>query len=180
MVASVLARTPGAFEALVQRHQKLVWHMVQRLVKQPDETRELCQEVFLRVHQNLSGFRFESALGTWIGAIAFSVAHRHVQRKRLDIVEDDGELGPLVERISDDFDLETACADEELVQRMREAIDRLPPLQRTVISLYHLDELCIAEVSRITDLPAGTIKSHLFRARLRLKQALEKHVEDVK
>lgn len=85
----------------------------------------------------------------------------------------------MIERIGDTFDLEQACADEALIQSMREAIQTLPPLQRTIISLYHLDELSIAEVSRITDLPAGTIKSHLFRARLRLKQILEEHVETV-
>lgn len=178
LVALVLGRTPGSFEELVQRHQQLVWHMVQRMVKHPEETRELCQEVFLRVHRNLSGFRFESTLSTWIGSIAFSVANRHLQRKRLEIVEDDGELEPLVERVGDDFDLEAACADEQLVAHMRAAVDTLPSVQRVVVSLYHLDELGIAEVSAITGLPAGTVKSHLFRARLRLEQKLDRYVED--
>jgi RNA polymerase sigma-70 factor (ECF subfamily) len=56
---------------------------------------------------------------------------------------------------------------------MSAAIEALPPLQRTLITLYHLDELGIAEVARIADMPAGTVKSHLFRARLRLRQQLE-------
>ena len=173
MIAAVLARTPGAFEALVTRHQKLVWHLVHRMVQRPEETRELCQEVFLRVHRQLHRFRFDSALGTWIGRIAFSIANRHLQRKRLPLVEDDSETEALVERVGDDFDLEAACADAQLLQRMSAAIEALPPVQRTLITLYHLDELSIAEVARIADMPAGTVKSHLFRARLRLRQQLE-------
>ncbi len=173
MVAAVLSRRPGAFEALVSRHQKLVWHLVQRMVRQPEETRELCQEVFLRVHQQLHQFRFESALGTWIGRIAFSIANRHLQRRRLPVADDPEQGAPLVERVADDFDLEAACADAQLLEHMSAAVDALPPLQRTLITLYHLDELSVAEVARITDLPAGTVKSHLFRARLRLKQQLD-------
>ncbi len=179
IVAAAVARTPGAFEALVSRHQKLVWHLVHRMVQRPEETRELCQEVFLLVHRQLHRFRFESTLATWIGRIAFSVANRHMQRKRLPMVEDDGMVEALVERVGDGFDLERACADHQLLERMSEAIQALPPLQRTIITLFHLDDLGIADVARITGLPSGTIKSHLFRARLRLRQQLQSMTGDI-
>jgi RNA polymerase sigma factor (sigma-70 family) len=87
LVTAVLARAPGAFEQLVARHQKLVWHLVYRMVQHPEDARDLSQDVFLRVHQSLSQYRFESALSTWIGRVAFSVASRHLQRKRLPLVE---------------------------------------------------------------------------------------------
>lgn len=173
IVDAVLARRPGAFEALVQRHERLVWHLVHRMVRHPEDTRELCQDVFLRVHRQLHRFRFESALGTWIGRIAFSVANRHLQRRRiaLDVpYEDDIDA---VERIGDGFDLEAACADADLVARVAAAIDALPPLPRTIVTLYHREELGIAEVAAVTGLPEGTVKSHLFRARLRLRAVLE-------
>jgi RNA polymerase sigma-70 factor (ECF subfamily) len=173
LVDAVLARRPGSFEALVTRHQKLVWHLVYRIVQHPEETRDLSQEVFLKVHQRLHQFRFESALGTWIGRIAFSVASRHMQRKRLPMVEPGEDGTSPLDRVSDDFDLEAACADTELLQHMNAAIEALPPLQRTLITLYHVDELGIADVARIAGLPTGTVKSHLFRARLRLRQHLE-------
>ncbi|MDX1550489.1 MAG: sigma-70 family RNA polymerase sigma factor [Lysobacter spongiicola] len=175
VVAGVLARTPGAFEALVQRHQRLVWHLVHRMVQHPEHTRELSQEVFLRVHQRLHQFRFESTLATWIGRIAFSVAKRHLERRQLPLVEPvEGEASPL-ERVADAFDLEAAMGDAQLLHRMGEAIQALPPLWRTIVTLYHLDELGIGEVSEITGLPAGTVKSHLFRARRRLRDQLETH-----
>lgn len=177
LVCDALARTPGAFERLVSRHQNLVWHMVFRMVRHPDDARELCQDVFLRVHQRLGQFRFESALSTWIGRIAFSVATRHLQKRRLPLVdpsEDDDDNGDsLVNRIGDDFDLESACADAELMAEMNKALDGLPAIQRTLITLYHLDELSISEISAITELPEGTVKNYLFRARARLRQRLE-------
>jgi RNA polymerase sigma factor (sigma-70 family) len=175
LVGAVLSREPGAFETLVTRYQGLVWHMVVRLVGHPDDARELSQEAFLRVHQRLGQFRFESALGTWIGRIAFSIASRHLQRKRLPMVEssdtDDGEA--LLDRVDDGFDLEAALADRELMDEMMRALDALPAIQRTLVTLYHLDELGITEISAMTGLPEGTVKNYLFRARLRLRQRLE-------
>lgn len=178
IVAAVLARTPGAFERLVARHQALVWHLVHRMVQQPEDTRELSQDVFLRVFQRLHQFRFESSLATWIGRIAFSVASRHLRRKRLPIVDlDDGDgdehSEAAIERVGDGFDLQQQSERVDLLGHLARVLEGLPPLQRTLVTLYHLDELPIADIAAITDLPEGTIKSHLFRARLKLREQLQ-------
>jgi RNA polymerase sigma-70 factor (ECF subfamily) len=175
LVTAVLGHAPGAFERLVREYQGLCWHIIQRMVRHPDDTRELCQETFLRVHQSLHQYRCESKLSSWIGQVAYSVAKRHLERKRIPLAEpsadDDGPS--LAESISDGFDLEAACADSEISALLHAAIERLPPLQRTVLTLYHLDEVPIGEIAGITGLAEGTIKSHLFRARQRLRQLLE-------
>jgi RNA polymerase sigma-70 factor (ECF subfamily) len=175
LVTAVLARTPGAFEKLVARHQNLVWHLVYRMVQHPEDARELCQDVFFRVHERLHQYRFESTLSTWIGRVAFSVASRHLQKKKLPMVEpagDDDDRSPW-ELVSDGFDLEAACADSELMQLLGSAIEKLPPLQRTLVTLYHLEEMGIGDIAGITGLPEGTVKNYLFRARSRLRQLLE-------
>ena len=59
LVTAVLANVPGAFERLVREYQGLCWHIIQRMVRHPEDTRELCQEAFLRVHQCLHQYRFE-------------------------------------------------------------------------------------------------------------------------
>ena len=181
LVRAVLARAPGAFERLMVQHQKLVWHLVYRMVQHPEDARELSQDVFLRVHECLHQYRFESSLATWIGRVAFTVATRHLQRKRLPLVEpvaaDSGESA--VELVSDGFDLESACADAEVMAHMGAAIERLPTLQRTLVTLYHLDELGIGEIAGITGLPEGTVKNYLFRARQRLKAQLENRLGEL-
>jgi RNA polymerase sigma factor (sigma-70 family) len=175
LVSAVLAGRAGAFERLVSLHQGLCWHIIQRLVRHPEDTRELCQETFLRVHQYLHQYRYESALKSWIGRIAYAVGLRHLEKKQLPLLQTDDDEEPLaaLERESDGFDLEAAWADAELRRRLQEAIDALAPLPRTLLTLYHLDELSIPEIGQITGLAAGTIKSHLFRSRLRLRGLLQ-------
>jgi RNA polymerase sigma factor (sigma-70 family) len=173
LVAAVLAGAPGAFETLVRDYQRLCWHIINRMVRHPDDTRELCQDTFLRVHQYLHQYRFESALKSWIGQVAYSVARRHLERKRIPLLEPTAEGDDLLEQVPDGFDLEAASADAELGAALHAAIESLPPLQRTVLTLYHLEEVPIQEIARITGLTAGTIKSHLFRCRAKLRGRLQ-------
>jgi len=175
LVDAVLAKRPGAFERLIREYQGLCWHIIYRMVRHPEDARDLCQDTFLRVHQCLHQYRYESALKSWIGRVAYTIALRHLQHKRIALVDntDDNEDYALVENISDDFDLESACADEETAQHLHAAIEALPPLQRTLLTLYYLEEITIPEIARITGLASGTIKSHLFRSRLRLRGVLE-------
>jgi RNA polymerase sigma-70 factor (ECF subfamily) len=173
LVAAVLGNAPGAFERLVRDYQGLCWHIIQRMVRHPEDTRELCQEAFLRVHRNLHQYRFDAPLKSWIGQVAYSVAKRHLERRRIPLVEtNDEDGGSLLDTVGDGFDLETATADDEVARCLHAAIETLPPLQRTLLTLYHLDEVPIAEIARITGLAEGTIKSHLFRSRKRLREAL--------
>jgi RNA polymerase sigma factor (sigma-70 family) len=175
LVEAVLGNAPGAFERLVHRYQGLCFHIIQRMVRQPDDTRELCQEAFLRVHQYLRQWRGDSPLQAWIGQVAYSVARRHLEKKRIPLqnATDAEAHQSLLDSVDDGFDLETATSDGEAARCLHAEIEKLPPLQRTLLTLYHLDEVPIAEIAKITGLAEGTIKSHLFRTRARLREALE-------
>jgi RNA polymerase sigma factor (sigma-70 family) len=175
LVEAVLAQQTGAFERLVKAHERLCWHLILRLVRHPEDARELCQETFLRVHRQLHQFRFESQLRTWIGRVAYSVALRHLERKRIALIELDAseETQGWLEQRSTGDDLETTYGEAQTRRQLLAAIDALAPLPRTLLTLYHLDELSIPEISQITGLAGGTIKSHLFRSRLKLRQRLQ-------
>lgn len=174
---AVVAGKSGAFEQLVREYQGLCWHVVDRMVRHPDDTRELCQEVFLRIHRSLHQYRGDSALKSWIAQVAYSVASRHLERKRIPLVQMSGQDGPGVEEtVSDGFDLEASVSEEETNMHLHSAIEALPPLQRTLLTLYHLEEMQIGEIARVTGLAEGTIKSHLFRSRKRLRSILESRI----
>ncbi len=179
LVEAVLANRAGAFEQLVREYQGLCWHVVQRMVRHPEDTRELCQEAFLRVHRYLHQYRFDSPLKSWIGQVAYSVAKRHLERKRIALAdvhvgggmdEDDGPS--LLDNLGDGTDLQDAHAQAGEERELHAAIEQLPPLQRTILTLYHLEELPIGEIATITGLAEGTIKSHLFRSRNKLREIL--------
>lgn len=177
LVEAALSGRDGAFAALVERHQRLVWHLVYRMVRHPEDCRELCQEVFIRVYGKLDQFRFDSSLATWIGRIAFSICARHLQRKRLPVVEPGEEETHPVEKAADDFDLAAACADQQLLGYLHEVLEELPPVSRTVLTLYYLEEMSVGEVAEIMDKPVGTIKNLLFRARNRLRSRFNQYLE---
>jgi len=175
LVAAVLENRPGAFEQLVRDYQGLCWHIIQRLVRHPEDTRELCQEAFLRVHQYLHQYRFDSPLKSWIGQVAYSVGKRHLERKRIALLEpvsadDDGVS--LLDNVGDGCDLEAAHMGASEARELHAAIERLSPQQRLLLTLYHLEELSIGEIATITGLAEGTIKSHLFRSRNKLRELL--------
>lgn len=173
LVADLLGRRPGAFERLVRDYQGLCWHIVQRMVRNPEDTRELCQEAFLRVHRNLHQYRFDAPLKAWIGQVAYSVALRHLERRRI-LVDDAGDEA--LERIAGEDDVFAAVESEDTLRALHEAIDALPPLQRMLLTLHHLDELPIGDIAAITGLAENTIKSHLFRSRKRLRALLEPRI----
>ena len=175
LVDAVLAGEPGAFEQLIKKYQDLCWHVVDRMVRHPDDTRELCQETFLRVHQMLHQYRGDSALKSWIAQVAYSVAIRHLERKRIPLadVPDSNDGLSSAELVSDGLDLEMKTSNDQINAQLYAAIDTLPPLQRTLLTLYHLEEMQIAEITQITGIAAGTIKSHLFRSRKQLRDVLE-------
>jgi RNA polymerase sigma factor (sigma-70 family) len=175
-VRAVLDRKAGAFEALVRDYQKLCWHIVFRMVGNPDDARDLCQETFLRVHRQLHQFRFECPLKSWIGRVAYSVALRHLERRRAAPVTflDDEEEGAGETLVDESFDLEATAGHEQHTARLRQAVEALPAVPRTLVTLYHLEELAIAEIAMITGMSEGTIKSHLFRARRSLAEWLRR------
>lgn len=176
LVERVLAGEQGAFHELILRFERLVQHIVFRLVHDRADAEEVCQDVFVRVHRGLPGFRRESKLSTWIGRIAYRTALKRLERVVTPVGggvhRDEGPPphGELVDHAAANPLEELARA--ELRAFVRRKVESLPVEQRAAITLYHLDEMSVAEVAAVMQLPAGTVKSHLFRARQRLKEML--------
>lgn len=168
-VREVLDRKPGAFEALVRDHQKLCWHIAYRMVRDADEARDVCQETFLRAHRQLHQFRFECPLRAYIARIAYSIALRYLKRNRTVPFSRLGdEEEHVVECVAvEAFDFE-AVAEGQTAASLRAAVAALPAVPRTLVTLYHLEELSIPEIAGVCGMSEGTIKSHLFRARAQM------------
>ena len=165
LVNDVLLNKPGAFASLVKRYQKLVWNIVYRMLANAADTEEVSQETFLKVYQNLGQFRFECALSTWVGRIAFSTSHRFLKKRRIPLHDDLAIDCSSIEDSSDLVELEKSVIYSYTLNNMHQSLAELAPLLKTILSLYYLEEFPVKEISEIVDMPQNTVKSHLHRAR---------------
>ncbi len=173
LVKKTLAGNQRAFKSIIRQHQRLVSHVVFRMVHNPADREDICQDVFLKVYQNLGGFQFESKLSTWIAKIAYNTCLNYLEKKKVLLYDD---LSPN-ERSLDTVPADAADPGElaegkEISVLLRSEIDRMPAHYRTILTLYHLDQMSYKDIGETMQLPEGTVKSHLFRARKLLKVRL--------
>jgi RNA polymerase sigma-70 factor (ECF subfamily) len=169
LVSRVLNGDMQAFRALIKQHERLVSHMVGRLVKQEEDREELCQDVFMKVYEKLGEFGFQSRLSTWIATIAYRHAINHLRKKKI-LIEDFAEVEISVE--PDNIE------EQDIEAYILKLVDVLPPQYKIVLTLYHLEQKNYAEIGEITGMPEGTVKSYLFRARQLLKDKAKKYLRN--
>ncbi len=148
---------PQAFERLLDRYENKVFRLALTFLRNPARAEEVTQDIFLKLWQALPAYDGRAAPGSWLYAIArntcLSAARAESYRRTLPL---DAVREP-VARAGGAGDIEVA-----------QCIDRLSEIQRQVITLFYLEEKRVDEVARMLDLPEGTVKSHLHRARLAL------------
>lgn len=173
LIEQILAGNENAFRYLVSANQRLVLHIVGRIIKRQEDVEDICQEVFMKVFGQIRKFRGNSRLSTWIATIAYNTSITHVRSKsRKNEYAMDEELIRQFEKSDEGLgqkNLEKAEAQKLLL----DMIEKLPLNYRTVITLFHLEEFSYKEIEEITGMPEGTIKSYLSRARKLLKEKLE-------
>jgi RNA polymerase sigma factor (sigma-70 family) len=173
LVRTILTGDKEAFRALVERYQRLVSHVVFRMIPNPGDREDLCQEVFLKVYENLPSFRFDAKLSTWIARIAYNTSVSHLEKAKPYLYEGDSAEDDPLDRVSDCGPLPDEYAEaRDLSFRLAGEIDKLPALYGTILSLYHLEGMSYNEIREVMQLPEGTVKSYLFRARRLLKERL--------
>jgi RNA polymerase sigma-70 factor (ECF subfamily) len=169
LIAKTLEGDMQAFRWLIKRYERLVSHVVGRIVRDDFEKEEICQDVFLKVHEKLHTFRRESKLSTWIVTIAYRTSLNHVAKSRKENVSLSDIREPAALEVTS-----SSVEHEDLKMMLEEAIMALPLAHRTVITLFHMEDHSYDEVTEVTGLPLGTVKSYLFRGRKMLKDYLEK------
>jgi RNA polymerase sigma-70 factor (ECF subfamily) len=172
LVERILAGNVKDFEIIIKKYKKLIGHIVFRMITSPEDREDICQEAFMKMYANLRNFKFTSKFSTWAAAIAYNTAVNYLQKRKESL------FGDLSNEKVSEIEARERRPDELLESRDRrelinKELNRLPPAYRAVVTLYHLEEMNYAEIARITNMPEGTVKSHLFRARRILKSRLE-------
>jgi RNA polymerase sigma-70 factor (ECF subfamily) len=169
LVARCRQGDEAAFRELVDRFSPMVFALAGRLVRQPHRADDVAQETFLRVHRGLPHFRGDAKLSTWIYRIVSNVAFEVRGRERPQDPSLDDDTGPGASYGGHD----RAFSDVELRDRLDKAMARLPERYRVLVHGHYVKGVRYEDLALALGLPVGTVKTHLFRAKRLLRQALE-------
>ena len=172
----------GAFEVLVHRYDGKVLSIAHSFTNDPDDAKDIYQEVFLRVYRALPGFRFGSEFSTWLHRIVMNVCLSHKKRKsvtshapfdaisELEIDEDQGGLFSGSRALSP----ERLAQDDEIRRYVNDAVETLSPKEKLVFTLKHFEGFKIREIAEIMGCGEGTAKRYLFTAVEKLRNRLKR------
>jgi len=184
-VGRVLGGETNAFAIIIKNTENLVAKIIFDMIINDGDRKDIAQDVYMKAYQKLPGFKFQSKLSTWIGQICYNTCVDHLRKKKLVFTENiyetesdsSNELLDMMNTARGNFDepVDTIVIGKNISEIVKKKIEKLSPVYKTLISLYHNEELSYDEIGTITGLPPGTVKSYLFRARRELKNDLLLH-----
>ena len=171
----------AAFQKIVLKYQDRVYNLCYRFLGDKQEAEDSAQDIFIKVYKALKGFRLKSSFYTWLYRIVINTCKNRVKsldyrRSKLKVSIDDnqGEKEHNISAVLDLNDLpDISLEKKEKIDRIQEAINSLPPDQKTMVILRDIEGLSYDEIADITNNRLGTVKSKLSRARLSLRNKLE-------
>ncbi len=171
-----------AYRELVRRYQRPIFSLIYRMVRDRERAEDLAQETFVKVLNALDSYRPEYKFSSWIFKIANNAAIDHLRRKELDTLSLDGAPDAVTSERREGTSLQIADQSESPLQELEarelgdvieRAIAQLRPEYRSCILLRHVQGYAYEEISDMLDLPLGTVKTYIHRARSELRTLLE-------
>lgn len=178
VVQVVLEGDKSSYALLVDSYSERIINYLARMTGNRWEAEELAQETFVRAYFALRSYKPQYKFSTWLYKIATNLCINHLKRrKRLVYVDDyqdqEGRPAWVVPDTRSYGNPALAAEQHDLQRQVQDAINQLPPIYRTVIVLRHVHDLSYQEISEVTDLPIGTVKSRLGRGRCKLTKILQ-------
>jgi len=158
-----------AFRELVDRHKDLVFGLISRSSVERSRVEDLAQEVFLKIYRGLPYFRGDARLTTWIFRIVVNLLAQETSKARASKEVALDPARPSHEPRSHD----RSSSDLELRDRLEKAMARLPANYRLLIAGHYLNDVKYEDLAEALDIPVGTVKTHLHRAKKQLRELLE-------
>jgi RNA polymerase sigma-70 factor (ECF subfamily) len=180
LVERVLQGEVRAFEIIINNTKGLVAQIAWKMINNAEDRKDIIQEIYAKAFKELSGFRFQSKLSTWIGKIAYNTCINYLGKKKIFSTIDmsDESQEKVLENLTISINrekvntAETMLIDKDLAEILKLEIENLPLIYKTLIALYHNEDISYMEIAQIMNLPEGTVKNYLYRARKVLKERL--------
>ena len=177
LIGRTLAGEPAAFGELVLRYQDRLYNSLMRLLGSAEDARDAVQDAFVQAFVKLDTFRGSSAFYTWLYRIAFNQAMSHARRQRPTRSLDEERIEHGREPVDGQPTPDARLAEGERATQVHRALAELSAEYRAVIVLREMDGCKYEEIAEILELPVGTVRSRLFRARLELRDRLAPMVD---
>lgn len=170
LIKNAQAGDAAAFAALVSLHGSLVYNLALRTLNDSQEAEDVAQETFVRAWKALPRFRIESQLSTWLYRITTNLCYNRLpqMKRELTALDPDTDIDLPDKR----QDIEDELLSAEMIRLVQTAVNQLPESYRLLITLRHMQGLSYAEITAVTNLPLGTVKTGIFRARRQLREML--------
>jgi RNA polymerase sigma-70 factor (ECF subfamily) len=181
LIAATLAGDSAAFGQLVGLYQDRLYNSLLRVLGSAEDASDIVQDAFVQAYVKLDTFRGSSAFYTWLYRIAFNLAMSHARRGRKTTSLDEMKSGLGSEPVDDQPAPEANMEQREQVEMVHAALAELSTEYRTILVLREIDGCRYEQIAEILDMPVGTVRSRLFRARLALREELTPrlHVERI-
>lgn len=178
LVKSAVKGDQEAFKKLVNKYQKPLYFHVLKMVKEHEQVEDLIQEAFVKAFDNLATYNTDYAFSTWLYRITTNHTIDYLRKKKLKTTSIHDPVKTKEGEMQIELGDKQAETDRDIIRSQRQkiirhAINNLPEKYRVVIQLRHIEELSYQEISEQLDLPLGTVKAHIFRAREMLYKALK-------
>lgn len=171
VIKQVLSGDKNAFESLVVTHQDLIFAMIMRQVGHVSTAEELTQEVFIKAFKNLKSFNFEAKFSTWLTRIAINHTTSFFRSRRFKESKQTEAIKEEANKVSEDK-LSSGYELKEQLAAFRNCFKKLGPKFQAIITLCGLEERSYEEAALIAEVPLGTVRSRLNKARLLLKDCM--------
>jgi RNA polymerase sigma-70 factor (ECF subfamily) len=172
LVRRILEGQINAYREIVARHQARVFYIGLKFFHNRHDAEDYAQEVFLKAFEKLQSFKGEVPFSSWLNKVAYNMAVNHYHKRR----RSDVEVALPVEPRDTSLGPELRVLRNELRERVRNVLKKIPDIYKPVINLHFFEGLSYPEISRSLRIPVNTIKSYVFRTKQLLRSRLEAYV----
>jgi RNA polymerase sigma-70 factor (ECF subfamily) len=178
-------RDERAFEALMRRHNRMLYRIARSILRDDAEAEDAVQEAYLAAYRNIGSFRGGSRLSTWLARIVINEAYARLRKQKRAGAVVSFDAHDRSERHSEEGDMadvtteqpEAAAMRAELRRLLERKIDELPAQFRTVFMLRDVEEMSVEETAECLDVPPATVRTRAFRARALLRESLSRDID---
>jgi RNA polymerase sigma-70 factor (ECF subfamily) len=178
LIADALKGDQKAYTRLVEQHKKAIFHIINKIVRNDEAANDLVQETFMKAFSSLATYRSEYRFSTWLYKIAANASIDYLRKRRIHALSLDRPMetkdGTVEIEVADySYHPELDLMRKQQRVSIEEAIDSLPKKYRDVIVYRHKDDKSYEEIADLLEIPVGTVKARIFRARELLKKKLK-------